>query len=44
MLFLKSFIVLSGILWRGTTMKMRRHFEAKTKEKEGKDDFTFRFK
>jgi len=25
-------------------MEMRRHFWAKTKEKETKDDFTFRFR
>jgi len=31
----------SGILCSGTTMEMRRHFRAKAKEKEAKDDFQF---
>jgi len=33
--------VFSGILCSGTTMEMMRHFGAKAKEKEAKDDLGF---
>ena len=37
--FSSLFSFFSGILCNGTTMEIRRHFGAKAKEKEDKDDF-----
>ena len=42
MLFLESFSVFSGILNNETTTEIRRHFGARAKGKEAKDDFGFR--